>query len=117
MDLESGQWANSNREDESLESMWFQAASAFEEICGESLSTGSIKNFEDVKKVIEAGDEKASFDALHNQGDRDRGFTPSARSLGMLTLKFLKPIVGAVMAGASVVCLPSGLLAVEMQSS
>ncbi|KAG8668348.1 hypothetical protein FPOAC1_007727 [Fusarium poae] len=76
-----------------LDCMWAEAAKEFERICGDSLSNGDIKNFDDVKKQIEQ--QNLSF----TEADADsKTKWEKAKGMGLETLKYL----GAILPAASI---------------
>jgi hypothetical protein len=75
------------------------AAEAFEKICGESLARGKIKDFEDVKRMIESS--SVAFYSL-DAGQNNKW--EKAKGVGLKSLKFLKILLGAASQAPSLVC-------------
>lgn len=82
-----------------MDEIWIKAAKAFEEICGESLQRGDIKGFDDVRKKIEGGGEASTSDA---DPDHEAKWK-KAKSAGLLSLQYLKLLVGAASKASSLV--------------
>lgn len=83
--------------DNSMQEIWDQAAQEFEQICGKSLQNGEVKSFDDVQRAIEESG-KASYRAEpEDKWDK-------AKSVGLLSLKYLKVLVGAASQASSFVC-------------
>lgn len=82
----------------SMKEIWDAAAKEFERICGESLQKGEVKSFDDVQKKIKStGQVSNSADA--EQIDK----WEKAKSVGLLSLKYLKLLVGAASQASSFV--------------
>lgn len=84
----------------SLEDIWAEAAKRFQEICGESLQRGDVKNFDDVKKKIENVN-KQPYGASDEQDDK----WDKAKSVGLQSLKYMKMLLGAASQAAVFVSL------------
>ncbi|KAJ7619345.1 hypothetical protein FB45DRAFT_930509, partial [Roridomyces roridus] len=82
-----------------MKEMWETAAKEFEKICGESLTRGEMKSFEDVQKRIE----KASYGP--DAGPEDKW--DKAKNVGLQSLKYLKMLVGAVSQVSSFTPIPA----------
>ncbi|KAJ7619351.1 hypothetical protein FB45DRAFT_156779 [Roridomyces roridus] len=82
-----------------LKEMWEMAAKEFEKICGESLTRGEIKGFEDVQKRIE----KASYEPDAEPEDK----WDKAKNVGLKSLTYLKLLVGAVSQVSSFTPIPA----------
>ncbi|TEA15700.1 hypothetical protein C8034_v002212 [Colletotrichum sidae] len=88
--------------DTSMDEMWDEAARAFEEICGESLKRGGIRNFEDVQRRIESsGKESFKTNAAPEEN------WEMAKSVGLKSLKFLKLLVNTASQASSLIPIPS----------
>ncbi|KAJ7619565.1 hypothetical protein FB45DRAFT_981095 [Roridomyces roridus] len=87
--------------------MWQEAEKEFEKICGQSLTRGDIRSFEDVQKTIE----KASYGP--DAGPEDKW--DKAKSVGLECLKHLKTLVDAVSQVSSLTPIPA--VAVNVSSA
>ncbi|KAI0885416.1 uncharacterized protein GGS22DRAFT_200296 [Annulohypoxylon maeteangense] len=94
-----------SEQETSVEDMWDAAAKAFQDICGESLQRGDVKELDDVKKKIE-GISKASYDV--KQKDK----WDKAKSAGLSSLKYLRALVGVASQAASIIPVPASAVTI-----
>ncbi|KAI1320310.1 hypothetical protein F5Y16DRAFT_417501 [Xylariaceae sp. FL0255] len=93
---------SSSRGSINLDAIWDEAAWSFEEICGESLRNGTVKDFDDLQQQIERSNKRfANFD-IAEQDKWDL-----AKRTGLKSLKYLRTLIGATVDATSFIPIPS----------
>ncbi|KAK4445818.1 hypothetical protein QBC34DRAFT_332627 [Podospora aff. communis PSN243] len=90
-----------------MEELWADAAKKFEEICGQSLQKGDVKGFDDVQKRIES----AGMAATKPEDEKAKKWE-KAKSVGLVSLRLLKMLVGAASQASSVIPIPGSVATV-----
>ncbi|KAI8631209.1 hypothetical protein F5Y19DRAFT_425430 [Xylariaceae sp. FL1651] len=88
--------------DVTMNEMWIEAAKEFENICGESLQQGDVKNLDDVQRIIEHGSK-----ALYGNDVEQEDKWDKAKSIGLRSLKYLKTLVGVASQASSLLPFPA----------